>query len=444
MDSNPLVHVLVINWNGKEHLRDCFESLLDSSYSNVRFVLVDNGSEDGSVEFVKAEFDDARIEFLELGENADWAGGNNAGMERALDAGADYVLLLNNDTWTDPDAISRLVEMAEADASVGALSPKLVLFDTPWLLNSVGLTATLNGGGWDLGLGRIDGPAWDHADEIVGVCGAGFFVRAEALRKTGLLPTEFEIYLDDLDLSLRIWNAGYTIRFCSESVIRHKFSATMGTGIWARRKYYLNTRNRAYIVLRNFPAAAMLGAALRYGLGECKAVGRALRNGEWWKVWAHEKSWLAGAAYIPKAIVERRRRRSRGLGMCRFWSLMRRDLLFFSGVELPEEGWYKAIEAKGFRVRPMSSCARYHHAGGRLRVVQVNCYPEIGPLEITVTSEGKVLATLETTDCEELTLDAPAGLVTFHASRIFYAEQTGEPVDLGGWIGLESQEGAEG
>ena len=233
MDSDPLVHILVINWNGKEHLRDCFESLLASTYSNARFVLIDNGSEDGSVEFAKAEFDDERIEFVELGENAGWAGGNNAGMERALAAGADYVLLLNNDTWTDPDAISRLVEMAEADPGLGALSPKLVLFDAPWLLNSVGLTATLNGGAWDMGLGRLDGSKWDNDDEIAGVCGAGFFIRTDALRVTGLLPTEFEIYLDDLDLSLRIWNAGYRIQLCAGAVIRHKFSATMGTGDWA-------------------------------------------------------------------------------------------------------------------------------------------------------------------------------------------------------------------
>ena len=175
MDSDPLVHILIINWNGKEHLCDCLESLLASTYSNARFVLIDNGSEDGSVEFVQAEFDDERIEFLELGRNAGWAGGNNAGMERALEAGADYVLLLNNDTWTDPEAVSRLVEMAEADPRVGALSPKLVMFDAPWVLNSVGLTATLNGSAWDLGLGRLDDPKWDNSDEIVGVCGAGFF-----------------------------------------------------------------------------------------------------------------------------------------------------------------------------------------------------------------------------------------------------------------------------
>ena len=71
-------------------------------------------------------------------------------------------------------------------------------------------------------------------------------------------------------------------------------------------------------------------------------------------------------------------------------------------------------------------------------MVQVNCYPEIGALEIMVTSEGNVLAVLETTDREVLELKAPAGPIEFRASRVFYAEQTGEKIDLGGWVGLES------
>lgn len=182
---------------------------------------------------------------------------------------------------------------------------------------------------------------------------------------------------------------------------------------------------------------------MRYGFGECKAVGRALLDGDFWRVWAHKKSWLAAIAYIPKAIRERRRRKSRGLGTCRFWPLIRTDLLFFPGAELPEQGWYRPIEAKGHRVRPMSSRATYRHSGGRLRVVQVNCYPEIGALEVALRSGGNVLAMLDTTDCAISTLEAPAGLIELRASRIFYAGQTGEQVDLGGWIWLESVEGAK-
>jgi GT2 family glycosyltransferase len=93
---------------------------------------------------------------------------------------------------------------------------------------------------------------------VIGVCGGGAFLRVEALRRTGLLPSDFDIYLDDLDLSLQIWNAGYEVRSCPESRVRHKFGATMGAGKQYRRKYYLNTRNRLYILSRNFPALQWL------------------------------------------------------------------------------------------------------------------------------------------------------------------------------------------
>jgi hypothetical protein len=329
----PTVHVLVINWNGREHLDDCFTSLLASTYRDARFVLIDNASTDGSAVHVRETFGhDPRVETLELPENRGWSGGNNAGIRRALDQGADYVLLLNNDTRTDAWCIERLVELAESDRTIGALAPKLIMFDDPKTINSIGLIASTIGAAWDRGIGELDGPQWDRREEVVGVCGAGFFIRCEALRKTGLLPEDFGIYLDDLDLSMRIWNAGYRILTCPIAVIRHKFSATMGEGRQARRKYYLNTRNRARIILRNFPRNHLALAIFDYKIGEARAVGRALLNGEWWKLFAHARSWFEAVAYIPAALRERARRRKAGINECRFWRLVVRRPQFFPGV----------------------------------------------------------------------------------------------------------------
>ncbi len=331
--SNPLVHVLVINWNGRAHVDDCFTSLLASTYQNARFVLIDNASSDGSAAYVRETFGhDPRLDVIELPENRGWSGGNNAGLHRALDAGADYVLLLNNDTRTDAHCIERLVAQAEADATVGALAPKLVMFNDPATINSVGLVASTIGAAWDRGIGEPDGPRWDERVETIGVCGAGFFVRCDAMRLTGLLPEDFGIYLDDLDLSMRIWNAGYRILACPDAVIRHKFSATMGEGAQARRKYHLNTRNRARIILRNFPADRLFVAILDYKIGEGRAVGRAVLNGEWWKVGVHARSWFEAVAYFPAARRERAARKRAGIGKCRFWDLIVRRPQFFPGM----------------------------------------------------------------------------------------------------------------
>src|SRR5690349_4547808 len=135
----PLVHILVINWNGAQHLDECFRSLVSIPYQNVRFILIDNASTDGSAAFVKQKFGhDPRVEFVLLDKNEGWSGGNNVGMRRALDLGADYVLLLNNDTRVAPDLVQKLVALATSEPTAGALAPKLLMFNEPRIINSIG------------------------------------------------------------------------------------------------------------------------------------------------------------------------------------------------------------------------------------------------------------------------------------------------------------------
>jgi len=435
----PLVHVLIINWNGREHLRECFDTLLAGTYGNVRYVLIDNASADDSVGFVREHYGtDPRVEIIECPTNLGWSGGNNVGLARALEAGAEYVLLLNNDTATAPDALAKLVEAAERDPQIGALAPKMLLYDNPALLNSVGLACSIIGSSWDLGIGRLDGPRWDGPRPVIGVCGGACLMRAAALRKAGLLPRGFGIYMDDLDLCLRIWNAGYEIWSCPQAAVRHKFGATMGQGKRARRKYYLNTRNRMYVVLRNFPLSKCLAITLAFCVGECRAIGRALLEGTWWRVLAHVKAWFAAAAYVPRACAARvRQRRQGGTGGCRFWHLIRSGRLFFEGTEFPRDGWYTEREIAGTHVRPMSARAHMSVEAGRLRVTIVNCYPRLGPAVVDVSLDGHPIATLEACERDEGVFDVPRGTLTFVARRIFDADDTGEAVDIGGWIGIE-------
>lgn len=428
----PLVYVLVINWNGREHLADCFDSLLAGTYRNCRFVLVDNNSSDDSIAFVKGGYDDPRIEVLPLPENIGWSEGNNRGIERALDAGADYVFLLNNDTSTAPDAIEKLVSAAEAKPECGALAPKMVLFSAPHLLNSLGIECSIIGSSWDIGVGRLDGPKWNVPRKVLGVCGGAMFLRCATLRRAGLLP-DFQIYLDDLDLCLRIWNAGFEIWNCPEAVVRHKFSATMGTGKRLRQKYYLNTRNRMRVVMRNFPATQMHRVIPRMLLGEAKSVGRGFLDGDHWKLWAHAKSWGSSLAYLPEAW---RARKQYGAS-ARFWEQVKRNTLFFRGVELPENGWYAEREVRGEAVRPMSKSATMDWKGGQLRITLVNCYSSLGEAEVEVFAGGQVIARLATARRTEEVVTAPQGPVEFRAKRIFDADDTGELCDYGGWMRLE-------
>jgi len=436
--NTPLVHVLVINWNGIEHLAECFDSLLAQTYPNARYFLVDNASDDGSVEYVRERYGaDPRVEVLECPRNLGWSGGNNVGIQHALDTGADYVMLLNNDTATAPDALEKLIDLAESRPEVGALAPKMLLYDNPDILNSVGLTCSLIGSSGDIGIGRLDAPRWNVQQPVVGVCGGACLLRAEALRKAGLLPENFGIYLDDLDLCLRIWNAGYTIRSCPAARVRHKFGATMEQGRQSALKYYLNTRNRMYLLLRNVPLSRAGIVLPAFCLGEARAVGRALLNGESWRAVAHARAWAAALAYIPRALRERKARRQTGIARCRFWALVRRRPLFFDGRELPEHGWYAERDVGGERLRPIARHASLDIEASRLSVVLVNCYPALGAAQVEVRVNGEPLATLDTCARDEAIIDVPAGQLEFVARRIFYAEDTGKPIDIGGWLRVQ-------
>jgi len=436
--STPLLHVLVINWNGLEHLEACFDSLLATDYANTKLILVDNASDDDSVPFVESRYGhDPRVEILQCPENLGWSGGNNYAMERSLADGADYIVLLNNDTWTAPDALRLLVETAEAYPEAGALAPKMIMFDAPEILNSIGLECSWACASWDRGIGRLDGPRWDEPVETIGACGGAVLLRSEALRKTGLLPDFFVQYLDDLDLCLRVWNAGYTIRTCPGAVFRHKFSATLGQGKRARYKYYLNTRNRLYLMLRNMPLSRFPQLKLAMALGECRAVGRALLDGEPWRAWAHLKAWAAGVAFLPKAAAGRWRLRTARHGACAFWPLMRRTPLFCPGFVMPEEGWYPEVTVAGRALRPMSRHATLGVTGGVLRVTHGNCYPRLGATEIRVTMDGRTLGMLSTTSLDETMLTVPPGMLAFEAQRVFDADDTGELADIGGWIATQ-------
>lgn len=433
----PNVHALVLNWNGVEHLQECLSTLLASTYPNLAVVFIDNGSTDGSVAFVRERFGgNPRLQIIECGANLGWPGGNNAGIEYALDRGADYVFLLNNDTATDPEAVAQLVAAAEARPKIGALAAKLVMFDQPWLINSLGVDCSLAGVGWDRGFGRVDGPGWSEPEPVLGVCGAAMFVRCEALRKAGPLPVEFEIYLDDLDLCMRIWRAGYEIWSCPCAVVRHKFSATMGQEKRQRRKYYLNTRNRFYLAARNFPLGALHRVTAAMVLAEGKALGRALADRAWWRVRAHTRAWVAGLAYLPAAVRHRTRRTG---NPARFWQLVRRRPLFFPGVKLPICGVYGPRGWNGRTVVPLSAQAVLPACGQRLRLTVFNCYPSLGETDLEIRCCGRLLARVRTRTHEVVHVDEPESPVEIVGHRVFTAEETGEKVDLAGWIVSEPE-----
>jgi GT2 family glycosyltransferase len=211
-------------------------------YFNYEIVLVDNGSTDDSVAVARQMFPDVRV--IELPENRGFVGGNNEGIQAALNLNPDYVLLLNNDTETDPKFLTSLVQAAEADPTIGIAGPVIYYFDDAARIWSAGgMIEWAQGDTKMLMIHQID-PHMDEkksypVDFVTGCC---LLIRREVISKIGLLDPRFFMYYEETEWCVRAKAAGYQIICVPQAKIWHKIS-TVEREDSPQVKYYM-TRNR--------------------------------------------------------------------------------------------------------------------------------------------------------------------------------------------------------
>ncbi len=233
---SPLVVTVVLNWNGLALSRECLASLRQVRYPRHRVLLVDNGSRDGSVLALRAEFPEA--EFIENPVNLGFAEGNNVGIRRALATGADWVLVLNNDTTVDPGFLARLVESAAADPSIGVIGPKIDLYYDPSRLSFAGGRVSLSWGfTWHVGNGHKDSAEFGGVLGEDYQTGAALMISRACLERVGAFDPSYVSYFEDTDLCLRARAAGFRVVCDRDAVIRHKVSASTGGGLTPRKAY---------------------------------------------------------------------------------------------------------------------------------------------------------------------------------------------------------------
>ena len=219
----PAVTAIVLNWCNHDETAHCLRSLLNSEYGNLDVLLVDNGSPDDSFERLKASFPE--IEALQTGMNIGYAGGNNRGIERALRGTVDYVLVLNNDTVLNPQAVSKLVNVAEREVgTVGGVVPKILYYDEPNLIwYAGGEFSPIRGLGLHWHEGELDrSDAAETVQEVTFMTGACCLFSAEALRELKGFDEDFFAYLEDAELSLRMTDAGYQMWYQPEARVLHR------------------------------------------------------------------------------------------------------------------------------------------------------------------------------------------------------------------------------
>lgn len=246
----PLVVAVVLNWCGFEVTAACLESLLGTMYARLEILLVDNGSPDGSGPRLRQRFPD--VPYLQTGENLGYAGGNNRGIDWALERGADFVLVINNDTVADPEAVSKLVEAADADARAGAVSPKILFHDEPekiWF--GGGRLSRLRAIGHHCREGEMDDRSRPElVEKVTFLSGCCLLVPAAVLRAVGGFDEDLFAYVEDVDLSLRLSAAGYTLLYQPEARILHHTRSAKATP--SPFQIVLRDRNRRRVAGRRF------------------------------------------------------------------------------------------------------------------------------------------------------------------------------------------------
>jgi len=259
-DSAKLVYIILLNWNGWKDTIDCVKSCRQLSYPDFRIIIVDNGSTDGSDAILREQFPE--IELIQTGVNLGFAGGNNVGIRYALEHGADYVWLLNNDTKVDAKTLSALVQVAKDDKNVGMVGSKIVYHDDPRMLWYAGavLDPEKPYRPYHRGLNEEDRGQYDEVCETGFITGCSLLARKEMMDAVGLLNDELFLYFEDVDWSARAKARGWKLVYCPLSLVYHMVSVSVG-GADSPTLLYYTARNRLYFVRRNFPGR-LLGAFL--------------------------------------------------------------------------------------------------------------------------------------------------------------------------------------
>lgn len=289
MAALPRLGVVVLNWNGRQHLADLLPGLLASDHPDYSVIVVDNASRDGSVDWLRREF--PQVECVALDENRRFAGGNNAGAEHALRSGAEQLLILNNDTRIDPHCLRILAEGLQSDDGIGIVGPRICYDHEPCRI-------WYGGGILHRSLGWVSHRALrssidagkDPAGSTDWVSGCALAVRGSVWSELGGLDESFYIYAEDVDFCLRARARGWSIHYEPEARLLHKVSASVG-GDSSPFKSYHKARSGLQLFRRHVPGAMWPLTLLARSAHDLAMVGREISRGRFGSAGAVLQAW---------------------------------------------------------------------------------------------------------------------------------------------------------
>jgi GT2 family glycosyltransferase len=247
----PSVAIVILNWNGIDHLKQFLPSVMATDYPQLSIVVADNGSTDNSVAFLQQNFPAVRI--ITLNRNYGYAGGYNEALKQVV---ADYCVLLNSDVEVTPGWIRPMVDLLDADPGFAACQPKLLSYNQKNYFEYAGAAGGwLDRYGYPFGRGRLfdvceeDKGQYDVSAEIFWASGAALMIRSSAFHEAGGFDADFFAHQEEIDLCWRLKLLGYKVFCCPASVVYHLGGGTLPKG--ASKKTFLNFRNNHMMLAKN-------------------------------------------------------------------------------------------------------------------------------------------------------------------------------------------------
>ncbi len=251
MINSPFVSVIIVNYNGKHLLKTCLDSVFGQTYKHFEVILVDNGSHDGSGDFVEDHY--PSVILVRNKENTGYAIGNNIGIKHSQ---GKYIATLNNDTRVETFWLNYLVEAAEEDCNIGICSSKQLNFSDPGRIDSAGIGLRRGAYPFDRGRNEEDKGQYEEQVEVFGAPGASAFYRREMLDRVGLFDENYFAFQEELDLCWRARLYGWKCVYVPKAVVYHIGGATAGAG--SKFLVYHMERNRLLTITKNYPAVPLL------------------------------------------------------------------------------------------------------------------------------------------------------------------------------------------
>ncbi len=289
--------VIIVNWNGAQHLPTCLDALRQQTFRDFEIILVDNASHDDSLSLLARDYPEVKV--IALSHNLGFTGGNNAGIRAAQ---GEFIVLLNNDTEADPRWLAEILAAFERHPEAGSVASKMKLFDRRDTFHTAGDFYRLDGTPGNRGVWEIDRGQYELEEYVFSACGGSAAYRTAMLDQIGLLDEDFFFSCEDVDLAWRAQLAGWKCVYAPQAVVYHKLSAT-GGGVTAS---FYDGRNFIYLLVKDYPASLWKnyrGAIIRKQWQLFMGALRAWRGAA---ARARIRGMLAGLSRAPKMFGKRR------------------------------------------------------------------------------------------------------------------------------------------